>query len=248
MDNPSHIDGSRSFRLPTSSFRPPTSSFRRKPESRGQRGGKKLHSNVSNNQPHFPTLVCRRQPARAIAMKACPGLRSGIDGPHRRPAVSLSPLMGKDWGEGEPRSAEACPQASARRRPIFILLCGLRKAIGDSGRSGNPAEGFGPSKTHATSPNNQLTRSPTLVVPAATDLISCHGSKFASACASGTPQQAVDEGRIVEYPNGRARIVLHPIARLVFSNHRHLSRIGKVRASIPLRRGYEHDLTFFYSP
>ena len=135
MDNPSHIDGSRSFRLPTSSFRPPTSSFRRKPESRGQRGGKKLHSNVSNNQPHFHTLVCRRQPARAIAMKACPGLRSGIDGPHRRPVVSPSPSMGKDWGEGEPRSAEACPQASARRRPIFILLCGLRKAIGDSGES-----------------------------------------------------------------------------------------------------------------
>ncbi len=29
--------------------------------------------------PAFHTLVCRRQPACAIAMKACPGLRSGID-------------------------------------------------------------------------------------------------------------------------------------------------------------------------
>ena len=29
--------------------------------------------------PAFPTLAYRRQPASAIAMKACPGLRSGID-------------------------------------------------------------------------------------------------------------------------------------------------------------------------
>ena len=28
---------------------------------------------------HFHTFVCRRKPACAIAMKACPGLRSGID-------------------------------------------------------------------------------------------------------------------------------------------------------------------------
>ncbi len=31
------------------------------------------------NASNFHTLVCRRQPACAIAMKACPGLRSGID-------------------------------------------------------------------------------------------------------------------------------------------------------------------------
>ena len=32
--------------------------------------------------PHFHTFVCRRQQARAIATKACPGLRSGIDSRH----------------------------------------------------------------------------------------------------------------------------------------------------------------------
>ena len=31
------------------------------------------------NASNFHTLVCRRQPACAIAVKACPGLRSGID-------------------------------------------------------------------------------------------------------------------------------------------------------------------------
>ena len=73
-----------------SSFRPPKSSF---PRSKAcpvprygagiQRGGVGCGNDTRTlpptNASNFHTLVCRRQPACAIAMKACPGLRSGID-------------------------------------------------------------------------------------------------------------------------------------------------------------------------
>ena len=45
----------------------------------GVEGWHRWLPNVANNQTHFHILVCRPQPACAIAMKACPGLRSGID-------------------------------------------------------------------------------------------------------------------------------------------------------------------------
>ena len=40
---------------------------------------RRTNSLYQTTTPAFHTLVCRHQPAWAIAMKACPGLRSGID-------------------------------------------------------------------------------------------------------------------------------------------------------------------------
>ena len=68
-------------------------------------------------------------PHFAITMRSCPGLRSRIEGPQLRRAVSPSPSMGEGWGEGDPRSAEAYSHASARRPTGFTLSCGLRKAL-----------------------------------------------------------------------------------------------------------------------
>ena len=40
---------------------------------------RRANSLYQTTTPAFHNLVCRRQPGSAIAMKACPGLRSGID-------------------------------------------------------------------------------------------------------------------------------------------------------------------------
>ena len=56
----------------------PNSSFSRKRESRGE-GWHQPRPNTSNDQASFSYLRVRRPPACAIAMKACPGPRSGID-------------------------------------------------------------------------------------------------------------------------------------------------------------------------
>ena len=89
---------------------------------------------------NFHTSVCRPQPASAIAMKACPGLRSGIDssGSHsfaiRGIPSSIRPPI-RHSGEG--RNPEGAGRGKTTRRwkkltrrpDIFILSSGLRKAM-----------------------------------------------------------------------------------------------------------------------
>ena len=47
------------------------------PEGKGGTNHIRTHPTTKS---HFHTLVCRHQPAWAIGTKACPGLRSGMDG------------------------------------------------------------------------------------------------------------------------------------------------------------------------
>ena len=82
---------------------------------------------------HFHTLVCRRKPACAIAMKACPGLRSGID---RSGSLSFA-IRGipssfrppiRHSGEGRNPGGVGRGKATRRwkkpnRRPTFIPWC-----------------------------------------------------------------------------------------------------------------------------
>ena len=83
------------------------------------------------NASNFHAFVCRRQPACAIAMKACPGLRSGIDrssslsfairGIHSsfRPIDSSFPRTRESRGAGGGKTAaslrtKACPGLRSR--------------------------------------------------------------------------------------------------------------------------------------
>ena len=79
-------------------------------------------------------------------MKACPGLRSGIDrsGSHsfaiRGIPSSIRPPI-RHSGEGRNPEGVGRGKATRRwkkltRRPIFILLCGLRKAMVISAKAG----------------------------------------------------------------------------------------------------------------
>ena len=81
-------------------------------------------------------------------MKACPGLRSGIDRSgslsfaaaslrQSGPPSSIRPPI-RHSGEGRNPGGAGRGKTTRRRKkptphPIFNLLCGLRKAIGDSG-------------------------------------------------------------------------------------------------------------------
>ena len=93
-------------------------------------------------------------------MKACPGLRSGID---RSGSLSFairgipSPIRPPNRHSGEGRNPEGVGRGKTTRRwkkrtrhPIFILSCGLRKAMVIPAiksmprtpiRGGNPGEG-----------------------------------------------------------------------------------------------------------
>ena len=100
-----------------SSFRPLNSSFPRRRESRGEVRVVAMTLELSHQpaQPYFHAFVCRRQPARAIPMKACPGLRSGIASRLVTPAKAR-PVPRHGAGvqrRGESCSA-ACPQLGAR--------------------------------------------------------------------------------------------------------------------------------------
>ena len=90
----------------------PASSFSRKRESRGGvvGGANDTRALSPTSTPNSHTLVCRRQPARAIPMKACPGLRSGISS---RP---VTPAFAGVQGAGEPCSAGACSHPRAHRQ------------------------------------------------------------------------------------------------------------------------------------
>ncbi len=89
--------------------------------------------------PAFPTLAYRHQPASATAMKACPGLRSGIDRSCslsfaiRGIPSSIRPHI-RHSGEGRNPGGEGRSKPTRRwkkptHRPTFILLCALRKTM-----------------------------------------------------------------------------------------------------------------------
>ncbi len=89
--------------------------------------------------PAFPTLAYRHQPASATAMKACPGLRSGIDRSGSlsfairgipssiRPPIRHSAEGRNPGGVGRGKTTRRWKKPT--HRPTFILLCGLRKAM-----------------------------------------------------------------------------------------------------------------------
>ena len=63
----------------------------------------RANSPYRTTTPAFHTLVCRRQPASAIAKKACPGPRSGIDS---RPSF-------RHWYENDVTRPRVCLNATA---------------------------------------------------------------------------------------------------------------------------------------
>ena len=92
-----------------------------------------LSNNSTNRRPDFHTLVCRHQPACAIAMKACPGLRSGIKRSGslsfaiRGIPSSIRPPI-RHSGEGRNPGGVGRGKATRRwkkptRRPTFIPWC-----------------------------------------------------------------------------------------------------------------------------
>ena len=104
----------------------PHSSFRRKPESRGlAEVAPMTDEHFQQPDPDFHTLVCRRQPARAIGAKACPGLRSGINSGAGRRHQPPSPEQRQPSVAREKCSAGACPQLRARRSFARVALPGI---------------------------------------------------------------------------------------------------------------------------
>ena len=68
---------------------------------------------------HFHTLVCRRPPASATAMKACPGLRPRIDSRHSFVIPAKAGIQ-KRWGGV--REATHHDRAAMRRSKYRVLL------------------------------------------------------------------------------------------------------------------------------
>ena len=93
------------------------------------------------NASNFHTLVCRLRPACAIAMKACPGLRSGID---RSSSLSLV-IRDIPWSfrplNSSFRRSKACPVPrygagiQRRGRGEGIVALGLVPSLGRAARS-----------------------------------------------------------------------------------------------------------------
>ena len=90
----------------------------------GRRRTRRANSLYQATTPAFHNLVCRRQPAWAIAMKACPILRSGIDR-----SGSLSPVI-----RGIPSSFRP-PKSSFRRRPESRGVGAARGLVPNLGRT-----------------------------------------------------------------------------------------------------------------
>ena len=95
----------------------------------GRGGIRRANSLYQTTTPSFHTSVCRHQPARAIGTKACPGLRSGMNGTRhdrrsRHAGVRWNPLA----------LVMPAPQSSFPRRacPVPRYGAGIQRGGGEA--------------------------------------------------------------------------------------------------------------------